>query len=826
LDKSVARGPELRDYLVGVPDEWARAIATRVALRVLPLAFSGAGALDLRPFFVAWAALFYEQHLQLLAAVASATQSKNSNDVSSSGISAAAAIASSADAARGNASRAAAYAARAAGKASRGAEKIIWSSVNADIRWLELRTDQALIHQPLWLVDVRGDKRYLANFPIWVRKSFDKFAKGELGASGAWQLWIGWYRAILPNGTGEKPKSFFGEKSDVRLASSEPKYWEQDLERVMAGIGHDADVDDELGSNSPAWIELSSVNPTPAYESHTFQTTFQDQPPIESVEPQSDEPTADDQLGRRPFAQALVERMDKIYQKGGHDGFAAHIYAPWGAGKTSVLMMMRDLMVTRDRKSADGEMAPHWVVVGFNAWEQERRNPPWWPLVEAVKGDCLTRLSGSSGGLSFLLKFLKSWWLEGYRVDLQPLLLQARWLSWKVRTDALPYVVLAVVFAASLWVLWYTGTAGTSYEWVLKIFTAAVAAFASFFGASRIAVFGSANNAKFYDDISQDPLKRITRLFKVIVKTTNKPICIFIDDLDRCRSDYVVDLLEGIQTSFRHKNVAYVIAADRGWIKASFEARYGTFAGTVGSLGQPLGYLFLEKVFQVSTPVPGMGNKARLAYWNNLLRGASSRRSEPKLNDASESGLRSLYADPTELFDDTVAAKRANLREKHGQNLTREQAETILQESDTAEDLAAVVLELNTSRAVEREAEHLLARFTDVLPDNPRVMKRMINAFAMRQTIGLLEGNAVPTEVLARWTILEQRFPALADLLVDHPEWVQILETKIDNINSEELPELLRPFLNTSIVQNVIGSADENRLNAENLRAITRGSIT
>ena len=91
---------------------------------------------------------------------------------------------------------------------------------------------------------------------------------------------------------------------------------------------------------------------------------------------------------------------------------------------------------------------------------------------------------------------------------------------------------------------------------------------------------------------SQDPLKRITGLFKVIVEKTNKPVCVFIDDLDRCQADYVVDLLEGIQTWFHHKNVAYVVAADRSWIKASFEARYGSFSNAVGNIGQPLGYLF------------------------------------------------------------------------------------------------------------------------------------------------------------------------------------------------------------------------------------------
>jgi KAP family P-loop domain len=107
------------------------------------------------------------------------------------------------------------------------------------------------------------------------------------------------------------------------------------------------------------------------------------------------------------------------------------------------------------------------------------------------------------------------------------------------------------------------------------------------------------------------------------VKEVDGPVCVFIDDLDRCRADFVVDLLEGIQTSFRHGNVAYVVATDRGWIKASFEARYGGFSNVVGNAGQPLGYLFLEKIFQVSTPVPGMGDKTRSAYWNRLVKGTA-----------------------------------------------------------------------------------------------------------------------------------------------------------------------------------------------------------
>src|ERR1700688_3090239 len=58
-------------------------------------------------------------------------------------------------------------------------------------------------------------------------------------------------------------------------------------------------------------------------------------------------------------------------------------------------------------------------------------------------------------------------------------------------------------------------------------------------------------------------------------------------------------------------------------------------------------------------------------------------------------------------------------------------------------------------------------------------MKRMINSFALRQTIGVLEGNAVSTAVLARWTIFDHWYPALADLIAEHPEWLKHIAEKV-----------------------------------------------
>jgi hypothetical protein len=868
---AITNAAELGTWLTDKPDAWAPVIATRAALRVLPLALQDFVSYGVRPdvqpqrkqlllytfrsAFIAWVAQTYSASDVRLAARAAYESTTDAAEVSVSSIAnvsytvasaagaAAYAVATIADvdSAAVIVSISSAVKAVSFAGASNG-DVTFWESITEDARWLVRHQSAKLIQQPLWLIDVRGDSNYQVNFPLWARKPFDAFDQSDLVKGSPWIVWTSWYRAILPNGRNVEPRSLFEERADIQIATKDPKFWEREANSVMEDIAEIADLrgvtrgDRSNRKPSPSQdVEDSALEQSPLPPILPALGQQKRGPLLESVEPQSDEPTADDQLGRRPFAQALVERMDKLYQKGGQDGFAAHIHAPWGAGKTSILMMMRDLMIAPDRITADGKLAPRWVVINFNAWEQERRNPPWWPLVELMKAECLKSFSNPNvGWLRMFKECGKHLWYGRDRIQRldQAALLQARWVWWKIRTDALPYLLAFAVALICLWMLWAVGKSpngGTPsiFEWMLKVFTAAVAAYATFFSAGRVVFFGSVTAAKFYDDISQDPLKRITGLFKSIVEKTNKPICVFIDDLDRCRADYVVDLLEGIQTSFRYKNVAYVVAADRSWIKASFEERYSTFSNIVGNIGQPLGYLFLEKIFQVSTPVPGMGDKTRSAYWNRLLKGAVLPKQNGQQAAEGANPIQPLSGNvPKEQFDRAVEIRRADLREKHGESLTREQAEAILEKSDTSEERAAVVLELNASRAAEKEAEHLLAQYTGIVPDNPRVMKRMVNAFAMRQAIGILERNMTPAEVLARWTILEQRFPALADLLIEHPEWTPMLANNVADEDREKLSPLLLPFANSEIIRNIIGAADDHPLTVDHVRAITRGSAS
>lgn len=119
--------------------------------------------------------------------------------------------------------------------------------------------------------------------------------------------------------------------------------------------------------------------------------------------------------------------------------------------------------------------------------------------------------------------------------------------------------------------------------------------------------------------LSNDPTKRLRCHFAKLVNMIGQPLVIFIDDLDRCQSSYTVELLEGIQTIFKEANVAYVIAADRSWIYTGYDKAYDAFTSAINEPGRPMGYLFLDKVFQLSVSLPRLSIVIKQQYWDKLL---------------------------------------------------------------------------------------------------------------------------------------------------------------------------------------------------------------
>jgi hypothetical protein len=72
------------------------------------------------------------------------------------------------------------------------------------------------------------------------------------------------------------------------------------------------------------------------------------------------------------------------------------------------------------------------------------------------------------------------------------------------------------------------------------------------------------------------------------------------------------------------------------------------------------------------------------------------------------------------------------------------------------------------SPTVVKKTEHFLMQYRDLLEENPRAMKRLLNAYGFRRGFDILSRRGFDDQdALLRWTILENRWPILADYLAN-----------------------------------------------------------
>ncbi len=707
--------------------------------------------------------------------------------------------------------------------------------------------------------------------PDWAMQLLDSLEEILVAQSEEfWQVWTDWYARRLMGA----PINHAEERVWTRDVSF--RDWDEGPSIANARIAEIiARIDDQkklANDNSLELAQKPNVRPDQAVEPLENEASAREEQPVEnraesaSLSPEHirdavdivmDDPTEDDRLGRLPFAQLLVDKMNKLREQRGSNDFAVHLHARWGAGKTSILKMMKILMERAPRSHQ------RWVVVDFNAWEHEQRRPPWWPFVEEVRRSILKSMRKRWAYHRYFSLLLRWWWWE----------LTARF--WPVA-----FLLFSLVLLAVSWPLGgASGEAEPLIERLISGFelddlmseTAAnwtpIAAFFSVlttgFLTFRNFLFGSEKSAQFYEELSSDPLGRVKRFFSTMVKCGGRPVCVFVDDLDRCQAQYVVMLLEGIQTSFRHRDVAYLVAADRQWIRRSFETEYASFIDMRPDRRSALGYDFLEKIFQISAPVPAMAQR-KSDYWKNLVDGEVSKRaqrqSKAKAAGAEIAPGRSTNEKPkeeSELATDLNRLVRRMLESVFNQALVAlvpgaptarvildeiEKARRVYRESRKttgAIDLEAeieqakteiekdvVVLEWAESAEASKEGENALMEFEDLLPDNPRVMKRMINAYAVRKATLGIERTVLPQAAIARWTVLEQRFPVVADALIHQPETAKHYGTATEKLLFEEIDEGLHSFISDKTVRRIIAGGKGEQLTVERVEILTRASRT
>jgi hypothetical protein len=503
-----------------------------------------------------------------------------------------------------------------------------------------------------------------------------------------------------------------------------------------------------------------------------------------------DAPATVDLLRRKDLAAVLARRLRTLLDDARRTSFLVHVDGAWGTGKSTLLNFLAD------------ELAPDFLIVRFDAWQQSRTAPPWWALLTTARQE-ITRQIG--------------WW-RARRLRLGETFSRIR------RTGA-PYVLAVLILLAItggiVYGLWPSKSTMENWTAVAKAVTAIVGAIATLWAGSLVAgrflLWDSARGARLFEKSDTNPMREITAHFAWLIDHAPKPIMFFIDDLDRCQESYVVEFLDAVQTLVRDsgprtarrdrrghkdKTAYFVVAADGVWLRSSYEATYQTFDGQVSRPGRPLGYLFLDKLFQLTVPLPAPAGPAHARLFDHLLR----------VNTAPEERPRELEV------------QAATERIEQGRGDESRIISVIEDASPAIRELVSgeAALALATSEAQER-TEHRLRRFAPLLDGNPRTTKRFLNTYVTLRCVTLLEGHLPSMETLALWAIIRVRWPAIADHLAARPAAVRGIAEPL--WCTDHFPEHLREAAGDAGLRSVVRCPDGGPLTPELIRQCGGGSM-
>jgi predicted KAP-like P-loop ATPase len=209
--------------------------------------------------------------------------------------------------------------------------------------------------------------------------------------------------------------------------------------------------------------------------------------------------------------------------------------------------------------------------------------------------------------------------------------------------------------------------------------------------------------------------------FEEVLEDLGVTLVVLIDDLDRCLPSTTISTLEAIRLFLFLKHTAFVIAADNDMIKHAVRKH---FEGVPDDL---LVTNYFDKLIQVPIRVPALGTQEVRAYMMLLF---------VENSVLGEDVKEIIRAGVCQQLRQTWQGKRVD--RAFVQSLHDGFPDELIGKFDTADRLAPL---MTTASGIV---------------GNPRLIKRFLNALAIRMTIAKAQGVGVDEAVLAKLLLFER----------------------------------------------------------------------
>jgi KAP family P-loop domain len=389
--------------------------------------------------------------------------------------------------------------------------------------------------------------------------------------------------------------------------------------------------------------------------------------------------TLDDQLEYRPFAHAIASF---IRHPDSRPPLTIGVKGPWGAGKTSLMRMIRAeldderaielsgrsrAILTRlrhtnaDTPVTNGEILRRaarpatgsenlavtppqsdWrATVWFNPWMHQNTEQVWAGLAHAIISQVTERLR---------LGDRERFWLELNLARLDRLAVRRR-AYWLLLEKLLPILVAFLLAVGAAAVQRVTGLAADLARWMLAggagmVTIGALVQYIVFRGQQATAGFsqllsgpvaGAATTGTrgLFDAVVPDPgysnktgflhivHHDMTRVLRMIA-TEDRPLVVFVDDLDRCSPKVVAEVIEAINLFLagEFENCVFVVAMEPEVVAAHIEVAYADLAAKLGKGNGELGWRFLEKIVHLPMSLPVIDHQQHVPRYLHALLGS------------------------------------------------------------------------------------------------------------------------------------------------------------------------------------------------------------
>jgi predicted KAP-like P-loop ATPase len=371
----------------------------------------------------------------------------------------------------------------------------------------------------------------------------------------------------------------------------------------------------------------------------------------------------------------------------------------WGTGKSSLIKLTRASLAT---KATAGR---NFVVVEFNAWLYQGYDDARAALVEII-AEALKAESKSTGKPGALEKAAE-------------LLHRVKWLRVAKHSAA---AAASLYFGVPFGLLGRMFKAGKeSVDGVDEEEAGEIEEVADGLGAEAPGLL----RAK----VEKSPPKEIQGLrdcFEETLRELEITLVVLIDDLDRCLPETTISTLEAIRLFLFLDNTAFVIAADNEMIKHAVRKHFE-------GLGENQLISYFDKLIQVPIRVPPLGTQEVRAYMMLLFAENVKLNADRDQDREIKERMRKAVCGQ---LGKTWQGKRVD--RAFMQTLMKDMPPELIEKFDAADRLAP-----------------LMAQATGIA-GNPRLIKRFLNAVAIRKRLSDALAIGVDEAALAKMLLFER----------------------------------------------------------------------